>query len=180
MTRLETTEKNNWVYPPDFNNGGSPYGEDTTYKKAAQFLGPGNLVEDWGCGAAYACRFFTPEAYIGVDGASGFANKIADLRTYRSDVDGILLRHVLEHNWEWKVILKNALSSARNKLVLITFTPFSDVTHQIAWNEKEKVPDLSFCKQDLLDILAFNYFVTEETVQTDTQYGTETLFYVTK
>ena len=72
------------------------YGPTNTYYVAQEWLA-GLSVEDWGCGYA---RFkeFHKGPYKGVDGTAGWADHIADLTTYRSDVEGILLRHVLDHN----------------------------------------------------------------------------------
>ena len=143
------------------------YGDEATYIAAAKFLDHGP-VEDWGCGPAYAKRFFS-HPYLGVDGAAGPADVIADLRTYTSNAYGILLRHVLEHNFEWEQILWNALASCE-RLALVMFTPFGEATKQIAWNAGYEVPDISFRKQDL--IRHFQRF-SEEAFPTG-----ETIFYV--
>lgn len=149
------------------------YGDDDlSYQKAAAFLDDGP-VEDWGCGCAYAKRFFTNE-YRGIDGAAGFADVVTDLCAYTSRTHGILLRHVLEHNFGWREILTNALSSAE-KVALIIFTPFSDETKQVTWNHGYEVPDISFRKEDLTDL--FQSY-TEETFESKTLYGTETIFYI--
>lgn len=147
-------------------------GDDLSYRKAAEFLDDGP-VEDWGCGAAYAKRFFKCH-YTGIDGAPGFADKVADLRTYTSTTNGILVRHVLEHNLEWERILVNALASAR-KVALVIFTPFGNKTKQIAWNSGYEVPDISFRKEDLTRHFAA---YREETFKSVTQYGQETVFYI--
>ncbi len=142
-------------------------GDDTTYRKAAEFLNDGP-VEDWGCGTCYAKQFFT-QPYTGIDGTADYADIVADLRRYQSNTHGILIRHVLEHNFEWELILRNAIVSAK-KLVLIVFTPFTEKTgpknfHSIG------VPNISFCKEDLTQW--FPKF-TEEIV------GSETIFYITR
>jgi hypothetical protein len=152
---------------------GARYGaDDLSYRKAAQFL-DGGPVEDWGCGTAYARQFFT-HPYTGVDGTADFCDVVADLRIYRSHTYGILLRHVLEHNFEWRRILENALASCQ-RLALVIFTPFEETTRQIAWNQGVEVPDLSFRKQDLTECLP-RY--TEESFASRTGYNTETIFYV--
>jgi len=70
-----------------------------TYKLAADFLKDMSTVEDWGCGAGGFRKFYKGK-YKGIDGsANKYVDKVADLRTYRSSVDGILVRHVLEHNY---------------------------------------------------------------------------------
>src|SRR5438309_1438200 len=92
------------------------YGDDITYKRASDFLADVSEVEDWGCGLG-GFRRFCRTPYIGIDGSkSAFADKIADLASYRSQADGILIRHVLEHDYRWRKILDNAVNSFRSKL----------------------------------------------------------------
>ena len=159
-----------------WNHVGSPprYGDDDeSYRRAIAFLdGPG-ILEDWGCGCAYAKQFVRQAKYLGIDGSLGYCDFQRDLLAYRSIADYILLRHVLEHNEEWKTILRNALSSASKRLCLVIFTPFQTETHVIGWNGNG-VPDIGFRKQDLLDVLGP---CREETILSMTQYGQETLLY---
>lgn len=101
------------------------YGPIDSYLEAEAWLS-GLSVEDWGCGYA---RFkdFHKGGYRGVDGTPGWADHVADLTTYRSSTDGLLLRHVLEHNHDWRSILTNALASFTKRLVLVVFTPDSGI-----------------------------------------------------
>lgn len=154
-----------------------PYGPDTSYEKAAKFL-DGGPVEDWGCGTCYAKRFF-PNGYLGIDMAPGFADYIADISLLlepRPKRTNILLRHVLEHNSAWKEILRGAVISS-TKLCVVIFTPFGDDTRVINWteNERGRVPDISFRKEDLTR--HFPKF-TEESFPSNLVYGRETIFYV--
>jgi hypothetical protein len=155
-----------------------PYGDTITYEVGAAFLSDCATVEDWGCGAGWMRQFVPAARYVGVDGThSAFVDRVSDLETYTSDVDGIFMRHVLEHNYGWQAILKNALSSFRRRFVLVTFTPHGETTHEITFLSDPGVPDISFAKNDLtrhFDGLAWR----EETYWTDTQYGTETVFFV--
>lgn len=157
-----------------------PYGDVTSYKKAIDFLEDGcEIIQDWGCGAAFAGTLVKKAQYVGIDGSwSRMAHVIVDLREFRCEVDGILMRHILEHNDDWRKVLENALASFRKKFVLIMFTPFVETTKQIAMNSIG-VPDISFRKEDLTDLLKPFRF-TEESLKTDTQYGVEHIFYVTK
>lgn len=167
----------NWNYgaAPQF-----PYGDETTYRKAIEFLDGPYIIEDWGCGTAWARRFVKRGRYIGIDGSwSLHCDLVADLRTYRSSsAGGILIRHILEHSWGWRQILENALASFQKKLCLILFTPFGAETKSIgtSWGT---VPDLSFRKEELLEFLR-PFTFTEEALQTATQYGVEHIFYVTR
>lgn len=100
-------------------------GDDITYRRAGAYLSGPGLVEEWGCGTTYA-KQFVGAPYRGVDGAPNaakFGAVTADLRTYRSEVPKILMRHVLEHNWEWREILTNMLSSFTDRACLILFIP---------------------------------------------------------
>jgi hypothetical protein len=152
------------------------YGDETTYRKGMAFLDGHGDIEDWGCGTAFAKRFVTRSTYLGIDGSrSDFTDKVADLRTYRSNADCIFIRHVLEHNYEWRAILTNAVGSFQRRFVLVIFTPFADSTHPIAtWSG---IPDITFRKDDLTEFFRHLPF-SEESVQTNTQYRTEHIFYV--
>jgi SAM-dependent methyltransferase len=153
-----------------------PYGDDVTYRKGMGFLDGHGTIEDWGAGTAYARRFVTRSPYRALDGSPSLAvDRVVDLRTYRSDADCIFMRHVLEHNPEWRRILENALASFRRRMVLVVFTPFADETHEIAsWRG---IPDLALRKQDL--VACFDGLVwREETFETNTEYLREHVFYL--
>src|ERR1043166_2552859 len=92
-----------------------PYGDELSYIKASRFLSGHGRIEDWGCGTAWARRYFTN--YLGIDGTAGFADIVADLRTYHSSPECIHLRHVLEHNLEWALIFENAVECFSKRLV---------------------------------------------------------------
>ena len=156
------------------------YGDDTTYQKGIAFLDGHGTIEDWGCGFTHAKTFVTKSRYIGVDGSSQHADKIVDLRDYTSETDCIFMRHVLEHNVDWRRILANAMASFTKRMVLIIFTPFAHTTRVIATATHVTAvptPDISFRKEDLTDYFKpFNY--CEESFNTDTQYHTEHVFYI--
>lgn len=100
------------------------YGPADTYRVAADFLSDVEYVEDWGCGKGYF-KTVSKVPVIGVDG-SGQPDIKVDLTNYRSAAPGILLRHVLDHNWDWDIILNNALESFTKKLVVILYLkPYS-------------------------------------------------------
>lgn len=157
-----------------------PYGDTITYRLGARWLSSCEVVEDWGCGAGWF-KQFCKTIYIGIDGSNTpFANKKVDLVTYHSRVDGIFMRHVLEHNHEWQSILENALRSFEKRMCLILFTPLSDETHVIATNPGyANVPDISFSMNELETIFRkHNVNYTHETFITETQYKTETIIYL--
>lgn len=156
------------------------YGQDDiTYERGMSWLDETcATVEDWGCGPGYAKRFLHNAAYKGIDGSAGHGvDEVADLRYYRSGPDGIFMRHVLEHNVDWHMVLGSALSSFRKRMTLVMFTPFSGHTHPIESSLGYPVPDISFRKEDLL-----GFFQTllhhEANLVTGTQYGTEHIFFL--
>src|SRR5215469_4856927 len=120
------------------------YGDDTTYQIAADFRRDCRTIEDWGCGLGWFRSFLPADCeYFGVDGShSPFADRIADLETYRTTCEGLLLRHVLEHNHNWRVILDNALASFSRRLALILFTPLAEREVELARCGRTGVPDL--------------------------------------
>jgi len=102
------------------------YGKVASYEMAAAFLDvKGWVVEDWGCGRAFAKQYFKQARYVGVDGSeSRFCDVVDDLRTRNSVVDGILLRHVLEHNLMWQWILQGAIRCCPKRLCVVFFQAF--------------------------------------------------------
>ena len=158
------------------------YGDDTSYRKGLAFLDGCGTIEDWGCGFAHAKSFIQHSAYVGIDGSSPHADRIVDLCEYRSQVDCIFMRHVLEHNVEWRRVLRGALASFRKRMSLILFTPFADRTRIISTATNctsVSMPDLSFRREDLTEYFT-GLKVTEEALRTDTQYGVEHIFYLEK
>ena len=155
------------------------YGDTSTYQIAADFLSDMEKIEDWGCGPGRFRKFYNGK-YIGVDGTKNiFVDKVKDLRKYKSNTDGIIMRHVLEHNYDWEKILKNAVKSFKKKFCLILFTPFAVTTHQIDFNEKIGVPDIAFKKEDIEKCLDKCEWEVE-TIPTNTIYGIEHVYKIWK
>lgn len=154
------------------------YGVEASYKMGMGWLYPCELVEDWGCGPAYSKRYRSG-TYIGIDGTEGFCDKVADLKTYRSSVPGIFMRHVLEHNEDWRPILENALSSFTERMALIFFTPWSDKTHVVHWTPETDIPVISFRKQDILDYIS-PYLAGEDVIHRKDKPLYDTVFRLEK
>ena len=157
------------------------YGNTITYQMAEDFL-KGLDVEDRGCGTGAFKRLHLG-GYLGIDGSkTPFVDKLVDLRKYKSNVDGIMMRHVLEHNLEWEKVLENTISSFKRKFCLVIFTPFSTHTKVIAQNKKHgvDVPDISFSKKDIERHFKGLSFRLEENIKTKTGYGAEHVYYIEK
>lgn len=154
----------------------------TSYATIAEFVRDCEDVQDWGCGGG-ALKVFLGEhqRYIGVDGSrTPYADVHADLTRYRSDACAVVLRHVLEHNDDWRDVLDNALASALRKLIIVLFTPTADET-TVMFREPDyaRVPVIAFRLDDLLDRLSPRVMHEVETVESpDTAFGTETFIRV--
>lgn len=161
----------------------SRYGEDNqTYVKGMEWLAGCKTIEDWGCGMGWA-RQFTPKGaqYVGVDGsACKFTDKVEDLVKYRSTVDGIFMRHVIEHNLDWEPILHNFIASFSKKASLILFTPFREKTTPCLADGVRMIYDVLFAKNDILQTFVGCSFREEHLPVTKTAYGEETVFYLSK
>ena len=156
------------------------YGDPTTYYIAAAFFSGCAVVEDWGCGMG-GFRPFCPGRYVGVDGScTPFADTVADLTAYSSDADAILLRHVLEHNYNWPKILDAAVASFREKLCIVLFTPFADTTRELAHNRDRgvDVPDLSLAAAEIEGHLSGLQWTLLRDIPTRSQYGVEHVYCV--
>lgn len=155
-----------------------PYGDTVTYQLGADWLAGCAVVEDWGCGAGWFKQFVPGADYRGIDGShSPYADVIADLRDYRSNVDGIFMRHVLEHDYFWADILTNAVASCR-RLALVTFTPLLDHGVKVLTvNDDPHVPDIAFSAEVIEQHLTGTTF-QRQTIKTATQYGVETIWTV--
>lgn len=142
----------------------------------------GLAVEDWGCGTGGFKRLHTG-GYVGVDGSmTPFVDKIVDLRDYRTSVEAIMMRHVLEHNLDWEMVLGNCVASFEQKFCLVLFTPFGEATKVIAQNKRHgvDVPDISFRKKDLEACFAGCKWRLEENIATKSGYNVEHVYYVEK
>lgn len=145
-------------------------GEDV-FPLAAEYLADCSRVEDWGCGVCYAKPYFPPGVYVGIDGSpSGGADVTADLRAYVSHSEGLLMRAVLEHNRDWRLILDNFLKSFTRRAILIRFTRLveNDTVRFIT----RGIPTLNLCRKAFLGPI--DPFIDEvETVRYYTIYRLE-------
>lgn len=174
-----------WPKPDLYKNTQSKfrYGrDDTTYRIAGQYLSGAGLVEDWGCGTTYA-REFIGAPYRGIDGAmSKWASEKVELTKYKSQVPKILMRHVLEHNIEWRQILENMLQSFTDRAVLILFTqPSRAQSKDCNIDPANDIPTFELCEKDLNEILFSKIMldITMEEMKTDTApYGYECMYFI--
>lgn len=165
------------------------FGDQITYHRAAQFLADCEQIEDWGCGFSWFSKIMTGHSDAHVQNLDGtktdYTDRQVNLCNYRSRAEGILLRHVLEHNHDWKQVLENALHSFQRKLVIVTYTPFTEETHNRGdhqFDDGTTVPVISFRLEDLQECFAKypEISVSEERIQTNTEFRDERLFYLEK
>lgn len=114
------------------------YGARESYEIGLKWLEPCAVIEDWGAGSKFA-KTLRPQGYVSVDCED--ADVCTDLNVYRSSPDGIFMRHVLEHNIDWRVVLDNALQSFRRRMALIMFLP--ERASDEAWHGRHgKIPTI--------------------------------------
>jgi len=154
------------------------YGDTTMYFEAEKWL-RGLDVEDWGCGYGWFHNVHTSGGYVGIDGTyTPWCDVVADLREYKSCSEGILLRGVLEHNYEWQKVLDNAVSSFTKRLCVILFTPLVEQTKIIAENVGGLgVPDIAFNIDDILSRIG-DLTCSIDIVPSSSGYGPETVLKV--
>ncbi len=170
-----------------------PYGATASYHQGVEWLSDQPVIADWGCGPGYLKTLLKPGIkYIGIDGSkSPNADVIADLETYRNDVPALFMRHVLEHNHNWKAIMQNALASFQNKFFLVLFTPLQEgPTRDIRMDfNHADVPDMAFNIDEFTQIIVdagcqfrCQLLPSGLTAQGNpaTEYGSETIFRITK
>jgi hypothetical protein len=141
------------------------FGRDRSYRIAAEFLNDCATVEDWGAGTCWL-RQYVRGQYLGIDGSGPHAQLWMDLVDYKSECQGICLRHVLEHNDDWRVILTNALGSFRKRLVIVLSTGLADEDTELSFDERIGVPDIALCRRELalaLSKFSFSIIVEQET-----------------
>lgn len=152
------------------------YGVEDSYKVGMAWLRDCRIVEDWGCGSARA-KVYRVGQYVGIDGTEGYCDIQSPLEEYRSQVDGVFMRHVLEHNLDWRTILENALASFTKRMSLIFFTPWATKTHVV--HEWKGVPFISFKKDEILELVS-PYLIKEVAVPYPKKGMTDAVFCLEK
>lgn len=161
-------------------------GNPDSYMLAGEFLSGDGLIEEWGCATTWGKQFLK-SPYRGVDGGiSKFVDQVADLRMYRSTVPKILIRHVLEHNWEWRQILANVMASFYDRAAIILFIPLG--THDINRSfehregEAESPPGLQMDEMSFENMLYIPGIRVETKVLSNNTppFGYEKLYFLTK
>ena len=163
-------------------------GCDTTFKRGADYLSGVGRVEDWGCGTAYFKRFVPAGCYCGIDhDPSAACDQVADLASYSSTNRQRLrlLRHVAGTTLsQQRSVLHNALVSFRRRMVLVVYTPFVRATaeyHRVEGpTASALMPEIHFCRGDLVRELRGVSFRLEENIPTDSPFGREHVFYICK
>lgn len=162
-----------------------------SYIKPAEFLGNGQ-VEDWGGGTGWAKKYFSGP-YKNIDGSKHpNVDVVTDLTNYVSKCDNILMRQVLEFNWNWEKILTNVKKSFQKKFCLVVMTPLVTETHidkidPVVNHLGEELPEnntpnIFFNKQDILKYFPASegYKVSEELHDVDRIWPQEWILYVEK
>lgn len=186
-----------WRYSAGVDVQPETYADVTTFMTGLAWLLDGvpqrGSVEDWGCGMALARKMVSqmrPDVmYTGVDGSTdarehGYSDVCADLSAL-ADVrvpppDGLFMRHVLEHNDRWPLVLNNALVRFGKRMVLILFTPWSQTGLTVPLRgQDDPLLDISFKPADITGPMAgLDWHMIER--ETATQYGVEHEFRISR
>lgn len=150
------------------------YGQEESYKKGMEWLAQCDLVEDWGCALAYGKRYCVGE-YRGIDGTAGAADVVADLSTYKSQTPGLFMRGILEHNYDWRDILRNALDSFTDRMFLMLYRPLQEAERIII--PRDPV-ELDLPRDELMEMVD-PYLIDVGKVK-PSAHGFETLLYMEK
>ena len=158
------------------------FGCSTTYLLGYEWLKECSLIEDWGCGRGLFQSLCRPGQCRNLDcSCTPWADEQVELVTYKSKVPGIMMRGVLEHNYEWEKVLSNALSSFTERMALILFTPFGEKQKDL-WPDPTGIPCLSLVKDQLLEVLRKGSVKWNlvENIETQTMFKMEHIFYIWK
>lgn len=167
--------------PWDYSAAGKPsaYDDTASYAIAGGWVsGHGGIVEDWGCGTGWMKRCITGAKYRGLDGAkSHWSDRVVDLRHYRSDVPYAVMRHVLEHNADWRLIAENFSDSWHERAAVVLFIP-PQPEDVIVSGPDWPVPDIAVSGPDLIEILGrhgtrFQYVELDYPPEHSVQWGWE-------
>lgn len=165
-----------------------PYGASPTYEMGAEWLKDCAAVEDWGCGLGWARQYYREGQYRGVDGTdSPYADEVGDLATRDCDpVPGIYMRGVIEHDYRWDKILRNACRLFTERMCLVLFTPIVlKGPQELAFVEEIGVPDLAFSHRNIAECLVGTHgsqidWDLEVIESPNTGYGVEAVFRMEK
>jgi len=158
-------------------------GNPETYAKAIAWLDGHGDILDFGGGTGYAERFVTRSRYFVIDGSlSVHVTTPVDLAHVDVQTECVLMRHVLEHNFNWIEILENMLRSFAHRASIVTFLPFVRwppagnllrlETGFIGYNGIN-VPVIQLCDLTFTDLIG-PYLVDHEAI------GNEKIFYLEK
>ena len=141
------------------------YGALDTYERVAAWVRACPTVDDWGGGTGYLGTLLPATTrYRVIDGTVQVSEQVlADLTTFGESADGIVLRHVLELNTNWRAILSAAVRLFRRRMAVVTFTP--DAFETGAVKVKSGWPVFHFAPDDLRTVMGA-HLVHEEWLYT--------------
>lgn len=159
-----------------------------SYQKMVEWLDGHGDIADWGGGTGFAQQFVTKSAYRVIDGSLSQSNHVLiDLTSCNIPSDCIMMRHVLEHDYKWHLILLNFMRSFRKRAVLAIGTPLEsgptvlDHTEQVFFGSVGlPVPVLRLSEPELLKYITLYQVKREHLGRTAVDVPDETIFYLEK
>lgn len=162
-------------------------GHSESYVKAIEWLDGYGHIADWGGGTGYAKQFVKRSTYTVIDGSKSLASNLTvDLAKFDGESECILLRHVLEHNYNWQDILVNVIKNFARRAAIVTFMPFEYAT--ILDHEEssylgsigESVPVLRLYEDEFLTIVDPYLVYRERLGMSSASTPDENIFYLEK
>jgi len=121
-----------------------PHGDPKSYELAAELF-DGMSVQDWGSGEGYFKYLYGDSAYTIGDKPGPWIDEVADLTEFTSNTPGLMMRHIVEHSYDFDKILRNANESFTKLMILVLSTPMSSSKpYALTWKSESEVPDISF------------------------------------
>lgn len=164
------------------------YIDSESYEVGAYWLKNCATIEDWGCGKGWF-GYVASKAGLSVTGIDGsktkFADKVVDLEDYTTEVEGIFMRSVAEHNYEWEKVLTNLAKSFTKRAFVQFYTPMNKTTEEGILLQTsagyDNIPEISIPTKVWERILKENNIKwTMEEVDSPLAYGEETYYFLQK
>lgn len=158
-----------------------------SYQKLVEWLDGYGDIADWGGGTGLAARFVRESAYRVIDGSLSLANtELIDLADCTSVSDCIMMRHVLEHNYNWQNVLKNLVKRFNRRAAIAIGTPLETETrlHHVErvffGSVGQEVPVLCLSLGEFLSIIEPYFVKSEHPGWWSDDVPDETIFYLEK
>lgn len=159
-----------------------------SYQDMVTWLDGYGDIADWGGGTGFAQYFVKQSRYCVLDGSiSKLSHVLIDLAHCDVSSECIMLRHVLEHNYNWQAILRNVVKNFTRRAAVAISTPlllgpttFDHEESGFLGSVGESVPVLHLCRFEVLSIIGPFLHHTDFRGRVSPAVPDETIFYLEK